>query len=124
MRSMPPASWHLAERPVPAPPPTMGSPRATMALNLSMRADRSKRGMVLSSHRHPGAAWACKAQAGPGPYPCTFHLLFVGQMGATAARIRSDATHEVELALRCMGPGLVPLARCASERDQDDVASV
>src|SRR6185295_19812801 len=51
MRSMPPASWHLAERPVPAPPPTMGSPRATMALNLSSRSDRWKRGMSSASPR-------------------------------------------------------------------------
>src|SRR5690349_18532545 len=40
MRSMPPASSHLAERPVPAPPPTMGSPRAIFArrrLRISVR---------------------------------------------------------------------------------------
>jgi len=28
IRSMPPASSHLADSPVPAPPPTMGWPRA------------------------------------------------------------------------------------------------
>ncbi len=32
IRSMPPASSHLAERPVPAPPPTIGSPRANQRL--------------------------------------------------------------------------------------------
>src|ERR1700720_3851252 len=36
MRSMPPASSHFAERPVPAPPPMMGSQRATMARNFSV----------------------------------------------------------------------------------------
>src|SRR5262245_22089317 len=46
---MPPASWHFADRPVPAPPPMMGWPPATMALNLSRRADRSKRGIFLPS---------------------------------------------------------------------------
>src|SRR6516164_6872519 len=31
IRSMPPASAHLADRPVPAPPPMMGRPAATWA---------------------------------------------------------------------------------------------
>src|SRR5690349_21195301 len=35
MRSMPPASSHLADSPVPAPPPTIGSPRAIMPRNFS-----------------------------------------------------------------------------------------
>ena len=33
MRSMPPASSHFAESPVPAPPPMIGSPRRIMARN-------------------------------------------------------------------------------------------
>src|SRR3982074_3602113 len=45
IRSMPPASSHLAESPVPAPPPTIGSPRATMARNFLRRSARSNRGM-------------------------------------------------------------------------------
>src|SRR3546814_8338297 len=51
MRSMPPASSHLAESPVPAPPPTMGSPRRFMAWNFSSKTLRSKRGMSLPSSR-------------------------------------------------------------------------
>src|SRR3546814_4506474 len=51
MRSMPPASSHLADRPVPAPPPMIGTPRRFMSWNLSSRALRSKRGMALLSSR-------------------------------------------------------------------------
>ena len=35
MRSMPPASSHLAESPVPAPPPMIGSPRRDHAAKLA-----------------------------------------------------------------------------------------
>ena len=48
MRSAPPASSHLAERPVPAPPPTIASPRAAIAWNFSIRFLRSNRGIVTS----------------------------------------------------------------------------
>src|SRR5262249_17962589 len=41
IRSMPPASSHFAERPVPAPPPMMGSPRWIMAWNFSINFLRS-----------------------------------------------------------------------------------
>src|SRR5580700_5366462 len=40
---MPPASWHFADRPMPAPPPMIGWPRRTMAWKRSIRARRSKR---------------------------------------------------------------------------------
>src|SRR6516165_9366508 len=40
IRSMPPASSHLAEMPVPAPPPTMGRPAATLARRRWRIADR------------------------------------------------------------------------------------
>src|SRR5215216_2385507 len=52
MRSMPPASSHLAERPVPAPPPMIGSPRAAMARNLSINSLRGKRGMGAPGNGH------------------------------------------------------------------------
>src|SRR5271155_233339 len=48
MRSQPPASSHFAESPVPAPPPTIGSPRAAIARNFSNKVERSKRGMFTS----------------------------------------------------------------------------
>src|SRR5271154_6890164 len=48
IRSTPPASSHLAESPVPAPPPTIGSPRATIARNFSIRAERWKPGIFTS----------------------------------------------------------------------------
>ena len=48
MRSTPPASSHFAERPVPAPPPTIGSPRAAIARNFSISALRSNLGIVTS----------------------------------------------------------------------------
>src|SRR5687767_12690355 len=49
MRSMPPASSHLADSPVPAPPPTMGTRRRTISRNLSRIAVRSMRGIRLAS---------------------------------------------------------------------------
>src|SRR5215207_4327706 len=52
MRSMPPASSHFAERPVPAPPPMIGSPRAAMARNLSISSLRGKRGMGAPGNWH------------------------------------------------------------------------
>src|SRR6185436_15674573 len=45
MRSVPPASSHLAERPVPAPPPTIGTCRRTMSWNFSRISPRSMRGI-------------------------------------------------------------------------------
>src|SRR2546429_10019039 len=41
---MPPASSHFADSPVPAPPPTIGSPRAAMPANFASRSARSNRG--------------------------------------------------------------------------------
>src|SRR6185503_9024508 len=49
MRSMPPASSHLAERPVPAPPPTIGSLRAIMPRNFSKMSLRAILGMRSAS---------------------------------------------------------------------------
>ena len=45
IRSMPPASSHLAERPVPAPPPTIGTPSTTIFLNFSRILARAIKGM-------------------------------------------------------------------------------
>src|SRR4051812_23473109 len=45
MRSIPPASSHLAERPVPAPPPTIGWPLAIMPRNFSIMSLRAILGM-------------------------------------------------------------------------------
>src|SRR6185369_6450263 len=49
MRSIPPASSHLAERPVPAPPPTIGSLRAIMPRNFSRMSLRAILGMRSAS---------------------------------------------------------------------------
>src|ERR1700732_4967640 len=56
IRSMLPASSHFAERPVPAPPPTIGSPRATMARNFFKSSARSNRGIdhLATRRRVPG----------------------------------------------------------------------
>jgi len=52
---MPPASSHFAERPVPAPPPMMGSPRAIMARNFSSSFARAILAIsACLSFRHPG----------------------------------------------------------------------
>src|SRR5690242_851835 len=55
IRSMPPASSHLAERPVPAPPPMMGWPRVIIACSFSMIARRAIRGMDRALLRRSGA---------------------------------------------------------------------
>src|SRR5918994_6963824 len=49
MRSMPPASSALAERPVPAPPPTIGWPRAIMSRNFSRILARAMAGICSSA---------------------------------------------------------------------------
>ena len=46
MRSMPPASSHFAERPVPAPPPMMGLPAAMRAWKRLRISARGMAGMV------------------------------------------------------------------------------
>src|SRR5262245_46131834 len=52
IRSIPPASSALAERPVPAPPPTIGRPSAIVACSLSRIALRGIAGIVASSLRY------------------------------------------------------------------------
>src|SRR5262245_47564176 len=49
MRSMPPASSHLAESPVPAPPPMIGSPRSIMVRSFSRTWALAMRGTVRLS---------------------------------------------------------------------------
>ena len=66
MRSMPPASSHLAERPVPAPPPMIGWPASTIARNFFRISARGMAGMV---HLRAGAisrqaATSASAKAG------------------------------------------------------------
>src|ERR1700742_2629234 len=46
IRSMPPASSHFAERPVPAPPPTIGRPLAIMPRNFSRMSLRAILGIA------------------------------------------------------------------------------
>src|SRR5450631_778323 len=48
MRSMPPASSHLADRPVPAPPPINGWPAAILARKRSSSSDLAMRGIRAS----------------------------------------------------------------------------
>src|SRR5882757_3371784 len=45
MRSIPPASSHLAESPLPAPPPMIGCPRRIIAWNFLRMSLRAMRGM-------------------------------------------------------------------------------
>src|SRR5205085_9907553 len=51
MRSMPPASSHLAERPVPAPPPISGLPAASLARKRSSSVCLAMRGMGADGRR-------------------------------------------------------------------------
>src|SRR5579883_2001517 len=60
MRSAPPSSSPLAERPVPAPAPTIGSPRAFIALSLARMSERLRAAMPLSSRLPAGGAGADK----------------------------------------------------------------
>ena len=62
MRSMPPASSHLAESPVPAPPPMMGSRRRIMPRNRLRMSPRGIRGMAYLA---PAAAGAGSRQISP-----------------------------------------------------------
>src|SRR6516164_6207829 len=55
MRSMPPASSHFAERPVPAPPPISGRPAAILAPKRSRSAALAMRGMGASCRSLRGA---------------------------------------------------------------------
>src|SRR6516162_5890769 len=50
IRSMPPASAHLADNPVPAPPPMIGFPVATWARRRCKHSSRLKTFMVPPSH--------------------------------------------------------------------------
>src|SRR5262249_15009766 len=52
IRSMPPASAHLALRPVPAPPPMIGLPAATWARSRSRHCSRVKKLIPTSSFLH------------------------------------------------------------------------
>src|SRR5579863_1968368 len=61
MRSAPPASSPLAERPVPAPAPMIGSPRARMAWKRERMLERGMRGMPLSSRSTAAEAAAEQA---------------------------------------------------------------
>src|SRR5262245_55558687 len=54
MRSIPPASSHLAESPVPAPPPMIGSPRRIMARNFFRQSCRGIRGIGRLTSPGPG----------------------------------------------------------------------
>jgi hypothetical protein len=49
IRSMPPASSHFADRPVPAPPPMIGCRSAIICLNLLRMSWRAMRGMSMAS---------------------------------------------------------------------------
>src|SRR6476660_3670808 len=54
IRSAPPSSSPLAEMPVPAPAPMMGSPRAFMARKRARMSERGTRGMSLTLGPPPG----------------------------------------------------------------------
>src|SRR5450631_2914870 len=63
IRSMPPASSHLADRPVPAPPPISGRPAAILARKRSSRICRAMRGMAKLERPSPQPS---PADAGEG----------------------------------------------------------
>src|SRR4029453_9232342 len=54
MRSMPPSSSHLADSPVPAPPPMIGSRRRIMPRKRFRMASRAMRAMALPRIREGG----------------------------------------------------------------------
>jgi hypothetical protein len=62
---MPPASSHLADSPVPAPPPTIGSPRAIMPRKRSSSLLRAKRGIQGLSNPPLPLAGEGRGEGGP-----------------------------------------------------------
>src|SRR3954451_10959553 len=54
MRSMPPASSHFADRPVPAPPPIRGRPAAILARKRARSASLAMCGMASARQSAPG----------------------------------------------------------------------
>src|SRR5262245_60218871 len=81
---------------------------------------RSRRGLQARLRpRRPGAARACRAVAGLGRDPCASRVLRprTPPLPPSVERCDPDREHVV----RCMGPGLFPIARAASDRRRDDV---
>src|SRR6266851_3513325 len=66
IRSMPPASSHLAESPVPAPPPMIGCPRRIMARNFLSISLRAMRGMACLRRYRSGPSRAIAGGGGAG----------------------------------------------------------
>ena len=58
MRSMPPASAHLAQMPVPAPPPMIGRPAATWARSRARHSSRVKKLMPGAGSVRPARGLA------------------------------------------------------------------
>ena len=88
-------------------------------------------GGLVPAWRHPGAASARQARVGPGRGPCTATRTSQRLRRATIPQRRwfhgigaaSSCTPVIhEQVAMCLGPGLLPLARCAGERRPDDVA--
>src|SRR5436309_2003189 len=67
IKSIPPASSHLADRPVPAPPPTIGSPRATLARRRARMPSRELSAVVVAVTAGPFSS----RSAGVPPAVCT-----------------------------------------------------
>src|SRR5690349_19011123 len=100
MRSMPPASSHLAERPVPAPPPTIGWPRAIMSRNRVRISWREMRGIGSASlqpahRRGEGGDLAERGDHGLGEGGIVDVVRHADQLAlATAAEIAGDRVEE------------------------------
>src|SRR6187551_841703 len=116
MRSMPPASSHFADRPVPAPPPISGRPAAILARKRSSSVCLAMRGM--------GAGERCglraRSDVAPGSDERIDEALVVdvgGQADELAVRARPESflEHREE---RAVGLGVVErLAGTIDRRD-------
>ncbi len=109
IRSMPPASSDLAERPVPAPPPTIGTPSAIIVRNFSRMSCAAMAGMSVSHalrFRWKAATAAsakagslmCKRQADAagGWSVCTSVCSIASNSAASACGIEEGAAFDVE----------------------------
>src|SRR3954453_23781463 len=82
IRSMPPASAHLADRPMPAPPPMTGRPAATWARRRRRHSSRVNPLMAVP-HGPLETPWQCIARQGGGEYSEVPFACCIGARGSS-----------------------------------------
>ena len=113
IRSMPPASSHLADRPVPAPPPTIGSRRSTMPRNRSRMLGRAR-----ARHRRATLDDLGEARRAQRSANASSLMLCGSRIDAAVAVCVDAALERVEQG----GVGVRVVERLARRVDQRDAA--